>query len=84
MMRLQVLVLGVIAVLSGCDSAELQEAGPVADLLLVNADVVTVDEALPRAEAVAIAGDLILDVGSGEAMSSYRGEHTEDQRSLIY
>ena len=52
MMRLQILVLGVIAVLSGCDSADVQEAGPVADLLLVNADVVTVDEALPRAEAM--------------------------------
>ena len=66
-----------IAALGGCDRPDVPEPGPVADLLLINADVVTVDEARPRAEAVAIAGDLILDVGSGESMSKYRGEHTE-------
>jgi len=63
------LMLLAIALLSACDRPEPQEAGPVADLLLVNADVVTVDEALPRAEAVAIRGDLILDVGTSEEMS---------------
>ena len=66
-----------VALLVGCDRPAPQEAGPVADLLLVNADVVTVDEALPRAEAVAIRGDLILDVGTSEEMSKHRGEHTE-------
>ena len=66
-----------LVALGGCNRPDSQEVGPVADLLLVNADVVTVDEALPRAEAVAIAGDLILDVGSSEAMSRYRGEDTE-------
>ncbi|MEL6868296.1 MAG: amidohydrolase [Pseudomonadota bacterium] len=48
-----------------------------ADLILINADVVTVDEALPRAEAIAIAGDRILDVGTSEAMSEHRGEQTQ-------
>ena len=71
------LMLLAIALLVGCDRPAPQEAGPVADLLLVNADVVTVDEALPRAEAVAIRGDLILDVGTSEEMSKHRGEHTE-------
>jgi len=71
------LMLLAIALLVGCDRPDPQEAGPVADLLLVNADVVTVDEALPRAEAVAIRGDLILDVGTSEEMSKHRGEHTE-------
>ena len=71
------LMLLAIALLVGCDRPDPQKAGPVADLLLVNADVVTVDEALPRAEAVAIRGDLILDVGTSEEMSKHRGEHTE-------
>ena len=66
-----------VALLVGCDRPDPQGAGPVADLLLVNADVVTVDEALPRAEAVAIRGDRILDVGTSEEMSKHRGEHTE-------
>jgi predicted amidohydrolase YtcJ len=66
-----------IALLGACDRPDTQEAGPVADLLLVNADVATVDAALPRAEAVAIKDDLILDVGSSEEMLKYRGEHTE-------
>jgi predicted amidohydrolase YtcJ len=65
------------ALLGGCDRPDSQEAGPIADLLLVNADVVTVDTALPRAEAVAIMDDVILDVGTSEAMSKYRGDHTE-------
>ena len=73
----RILVLLALAALGGCNRPDAEEAGPVADLLLVNADVVTVDDALPRAEAVAIAGDRILDVGSSEAMSRYRGEDTE-------
>jgi len=73
----RILVLLVLAALGGCNRPDAEEASPVADLLLVNADVVTVDDALPRAEAVAIAGDRILDVGSSEAMSRYRGEDTE-------
>ena len=73
----RILVLFALVALGGCNRPDAEEAGPVADLLLVNADVVTVDDALPRAEAVAIAGDRILDVGSSEAMSRYRGEDTE-------
>jgi predicted amidohydrolase YtcJ len=77
MKLLRALVLFAVAALAGCDRPAPQEAGPVADLLLVNADVVTVDEARPRAEAVAIKDDRILDVGTSAAMSKYRGEHTE-------
>ncbi|MGB5469181.1 MAG: amidohydrolase [Woeseiaceae bacterium] len=66
-----------IALLGGCDHPDSQEVNPAADLLLVNADVVTVDAALPSAEAVAIKDDLILAVGTSEEMSKYRGEDTE-------
>ena len=71
------LLLFAVGLLGGCDRPDPQEAVPVADLLLVNADVVTVDDALPGAEAVAIKGDRILAVGTSEALSRHRGEHTE-------
>ena len=71
------LVLLAVALLGACDRPVPQKAGPVADLLLVNADVVTVDETLPRAQAVAIRDGLILDVGTSEEMSKHRGKQTE-------
>ena len=77
MTLLRVLTLFAIAMLGGCGRPGAQEAGPEADLLLVNADVVTVDSALPRAAAVAIKGDLILDVGTSEELSKYRGDETD-------
>ncbi len=77
MNTLRALILVALTALAACNRPDTQVAAPVADLLLVNADVVTVDEALPRAEAVAIAGNRILDVGTTEAMSAYRGEQTE-------
>ena len=77
MKQIRALILLAIVLLSSCGRPDTQDAGPVADLLLVNADVVTVDTALPNAEAVAIKDDLILDVGTSEAMLEYRGEHTE-------
>jgi len=77
MKMLRVLLPFAIALLGGCDRPDPQEANPVADLLLVNADVVTVDAALPYAEAVAIRDHLILAVGTTDEMSKHRGEKTE-------
>ena len=69
-------VLCAISLLAGCGGSEPESIGPIADLLLVNADVVTVDPALPRAEAVAIQGDRILAVGTSGDLSQYRGDKT--------
>ena len=66
-----------IVLLAGCDGHGPRLADPVADLLLVNADIVTVDVAVPHAEAVAIGGDRILAVGRLQDVSQYRGEGTE-------
>ena len=77
MTPIRIVALFAFALLAACGRPDPQETGPVADLLLVNADVVTVDEAQPRAEAVAIKDDLILDVGTSAAMSEYRGDLTE-------
>ena len=72
MKQIRALVFFAIVVLGGCSRPDAQDAAPVADLLLINADVVTVDTARPHAEAVAIKDDLILDVGSSEAMLKHR------------
>ena len=77
MKMIRVLLPFVASLLVACDANEPQEVHPVASLLLINADVVTVDTARPHAEAVAIKDDLILDVGTSEEMLKHRGEHTE-------
>lgn len=47
-----------------------------ADLIYTNAKVVTVDTARPRAEAVAVAGDKVLAVGSAAEMAALAGPAT--------
>lgn len=67
----------VALLLVACGGGDREVAAPVADLLLINGDVVTVDEARPQAEAVAVAGDRILAVGTTEDMLRHRGDGTE-------
>ncbi len=50
---------------------------PVADLILKNANVITVDPRQPTAELVAIKGDKILLVGGSESLESVRGAKTK-------
>src|SRR5512139_1500036 len=50
--------------------------GPRADLIVTNAKIWTVDPAVPRAEAVAVAGDRIVAVGSAADVAGWRGEGT--------
>jgi len=48
-----------------------------ADLVLLNGKVVTVDDAVPEAEAIAVMGDRIVAVGSSEEIAEYVGDATE-------
>jgi len=48
-----------------------------ADIIIVNARVLTLDEERPRAEAVAIAAGHILAVGTAAQMEAFRGAGTE-------
>ncbi len=49
-----------------------------ADLVITNANVITIDQDNPRAEAVAVKGDKIIAVGSSAAIKKYiDGENTE-------
>ncbi|NBB99264.1 MAG: amidohydrolase family protein [Bacteroidetes bacterium] len=62
--------------LIGCDAADDASPDP-ADLVLLDGRVVTVDDDLPEAEAIAIAGNEILAVGSSEEIRTYVGTDTE-------
>lgn len=54
-----------------------QTAGPAqADLLILNAKIATLDPAQPEAEAIAIAGNTILKVGSNTELAALRGPNT--------
>ncbi len=64
------------ALLAGCDTPDEAESAA-ADLVLTNGKIVTVDETLPEAEALAIVGDTIVAVGSSDEMAEYIGPATQ-------
>jgi predicted amidohydrolase YtcJ len=68
------LTLLVLMLETGCEAPY---SGPPADLVVTNANVVTIDRDRPRAEAVAIIGEEIVAVGSNEAIEAYIGTDTE-------
>ena len=61
---------------AGCGDQTEAETSP-ADLILQNAVVWTVDDAKPRAEAVAVRGEHIVAVGTTEELAALRGPDTE-------
>lgn len=60
-------------VMSACDG----DASLTADLVLTNGRIITVDDALPEAEAVAMVGQRIVAVGTTQEIASYIGSDTE-------
>ena len=48
-----------------------------ADLVLKNGKIVTVDDSVPEAQAVAVLGDVIVAVGNDRNIESYIGENTQ-------
>jgi predicted amidohydrolase YtcJ len=58
----------------GCETPY---SGPPADLVVRNANVVTIDRDRPRAEAVAVMGEEIVAVGSNQSIEAYIGTDTE-------
>ena len=70
--RAMALVL-VSALFSGCETNDVPQ---LADVVLTNGKVVTVDDALPEAQAIAIRGDRIIGVGTNEEIEVWVGELT--------
>jgi predicted amidohydrolase YtcJ len=56
--------------------ANLPQTHASADLVLTNGDIYTVDSTNPRAQAIAIRGDKILEVGSSNEMRAWIGPRT--------
>ncbi|MEM9403942.1 MAG: amidohydrolase [Pseudomonadota bacterium] len=79
----RILTLALVLGLSACgggsarDVAPAAATGDVADLVLTNGNIVTVDDAKPTAEAVAVRGDRILAVDSADAIAGFIGNDTE-------
>ena len=72
---LALLTLPLSLALPGCQSAP--AASDAADLVLTGGRVVTVDDANPLAEAVAVRGDRILAVGTSAEIARHVGDDTE-------
>ncbi|MEP6914349.1 MAG: amidohydrolase [Acidobacteriota bacterium] len=70
-------VVGLTTIAARSKAPARQTAVPPADLVLTNARIVTVDEAAPEAEAVAVRGDRIAAIGSAAEMRRYVGPATE-------
>ena len=71
------LLLGFSLTLAACGEPAEPNTHAVADLVLTNGNVVTVDSNAPSAEAVAVIGDRIAEVGSAAAIAAYIGDDTE-------
>ncbi len=50
---------------------------PAADIIIANAKILTMDAAKPRAEALAIAGNRLLAIGSADEVASLKAKHTK-------
>jgi predicted amidohydrolase YtcJ len=58
-------------------TAAFPQSKPAADLIVINANIWTVDKAMPSAQAVAVLGDRIVAVGSNAEINAWKGSKTE-------
>ncbi len=69
-MKTLLFIISVVFIMSGCAPDD------TADLVLLNGRIITMDEHLPEARAVAVKGDTIIAVGSNEEIYGYIGRRT--------
>lgn len=65
-----------LASVAACSSSSSAQQTP-ADLVLTNGRIVTVEDAQPEAQAIAIRGDRIAALGTSDAMQAYVGPNTK-------
>ena len=65
-------LLGLLALLG----TSVGQSRPAANLIIINANVYTVDSRKPKAEAVAVLGERIVSVGSNSEVEAWRGSKT--------
>ena len=73
---MSVLLVIVLAPEAGVPRAAQQPSAAAADLVMTNGRIVTVEDAMPEAQAVAVRGDRIIDLGSSADMHRYIGSAT--------
>jgi predicted amidohydrolase YtcJ len=71
------LLLGLALALVACGERPDQESHAVADLVLTNGNVITVDNNIATSEAIAVIGDRIAAVGSAADIAAYIDDSTE-------
>jgi len=76
-MRFVLLLISAAMLLACGESRSPAAPHPVADLVLTNGNVVTIDTQNPTAAAIAITNDRITAVGSAAEIAAYIGETTE-------
>jgi predicted amidohydrolase YtcJ len=76
-MRCVILSIVASSLIACAKAPDTDSVQPSADLVLRNGNIITVDPARPKAEALAVAGDRILAVGSDADIASYIGDSTE-------
>jgi predicted amidohydrolase YtcJ len=69
----QLLLILLVPFLAACGTTP---EGPAADVIFINGNIITVDDKLPTAEAVAVTGDTILAVGTSDEIRRLAGENT--------
>ncbi|MGB5353995.1 MAG: amidohydrolase [Woeseia sp.] len=74
-MRITLVVAALL--LAACSDPPQEDSHPVADLVLINGNIRTVDDSKPLAQAIAVRGDRIAAVGSNDDIAAWRGEETE-------
>ncbi len=72
LLRVTLLCLFIFILMNAC-----KPSSPKADLLIQNANIYTVSESQPKAEAVAIIGDTIAFVGSNQEAAAWADDHTQ-------
>jgi predicted amidohydrolase YtcJ len=74
---LSISIVGLLAFAARVPASRQQPAPAAADLLLTNATIVTVDDGVARAEALAVRGDRIVALGSTADLQRYVGATTQ-------
>jgi predicted amidohydrolase YtcJ len=70
------LLAAVLLLMVGFSALSTAQSQPAADLIITHANIWTVDPARPSAQALAVIGERIVDVGTEEEVSAWRGEQT--------
>jgi predicted amidohydrolase YtcJ len=76
MMRYSIALIA-LTLLGACGEQAPPTSSPVADRILINGNIVTVDVEMPHAQALAMVGDRIVAVGSNAEIAAYIGDSTD-------